>query len=214
MNFEEKVARALLNINAVGFVKGVPVRFKSGILSPVYVDNRKIPSFPKYWKIILNGKKDLIRKKKIRFDIIAGVESGGIPHSATLGFLLNKPSVFVRKQTKEHGNKKRVEGGDVKGKTVVLVEDLVTLGSSSLSSVQALRNEGAKVKDCLAIVSYGFPEAKEAFKKSRVRLHTLTPFSTILREAITMRKCTKEQAQRVREWYQDPWAWTKKNKKN
>jgi orotate phosphoribosyltransferase len=210
MTLEQKVARALLSIKAVGFVKGEPIRFKSGILSPVYVDNRKLPSFPKHWKIILKGKKDLIKKKRINFDIIAGIETAGIPHSAALGFYLNKPSVFVRKQAKEHGHKKRVEGGEIKNKKVLLIEDLVTMGGSSLSGVEALRTEGGKVQDCLVIVNYGFPESTKAFKKAKVRLHALAPFATILKEAIALGKCTLQEAQSVREWYKDPWAWTKK----
>lgn len=210
MTTEQQVARALLTINAVGFTHGEPIRFKSGILSPVYVDNRKLPSFPKHWKVILDGKKKLLEKKKIAFDVVAGIESAGIPHSAALGFYLKKPSVFIRKQEKDHGMKKRIEGGDVKKKTALLIEDLVTTGDSSLSGVEALRAEGAKVKDCLVIVNYGFPEATKAFKKANVRLHTLTPFPVILTEAIAMKKCTFQEAQSVREWYKDPWLWTKK----
>mgnify|MGYP001564465856 CR=1 FL=1 len=126
-----------------------------------------------------------------------------------MGFYIKKPSVFVRKEEKDHGTKKRVEGGNVKGKRVLLLEDLVTTGSSSLSGVRALRNEGAIVKDCLVIVNYGFPEAAQAFKKAKVRLHALTPFSLILREAVSSKKCTPEEAKIVREWYRDPWAWTR-----
>ncbi len=210
MTTEQQVARTLLTINAVGFVKGEPIRFKSGILSPVYVDNRKLPSFPKYWKVILRSMSKVITNKKIAFDIIAGIESAGIPHSAALGFYLNRPSVFVRKQEKDHGIKKLVEGGNVKNKTVLLIEDLVTMGGSSLAGVQALRTEGAKVNDCLVIVNYGFPESSKAFKKAKVHLHALSPFPVLLKEAVAMKKCTPEEAQSVREWYNNPWLWTNK----
>jgi orotate phosphoribosyltransferase len=214
MTIEQKVARALLTIDAVGFAKGEPIRFKSGMLSPVYVDNRKLPSFPKHWRTVLGGIKERIRKSRMKFDFIAGVESAGIPHSAATGFYLKRPSVFVRKESKDHGTKKRVEGGNVKRKTVLLIEDLVTTGSSSLSSIKALRAEGAKVKDCIAIVTYGFPESLIAFKKLRVRLSPLVPFSIILKEAIKMKKCTSEEAQNVKEWYRDPWLWTRKIERN
>ncbi len=213
MKTEEKVAKALLEINAVGFVKGEPIRFKSGILSPVYVDNRKLPSYPDKWKVILNAMKDTIKSKEIEFDFIAGIESAGIPHSAALGYLLNKPSVFVRKQQKDHGTKKLVEGGDVRTKKVLLIEDLVTMGGSSLSGVRALRESGAKVIDCLVIVSYGFPESIRAFKKQRIKLHALTPFSVLLKTAIKMGKCTEIEAASVREWYTNPWLWTKRKEK-
>src|SRR3989344_2633999 len=210
MTTEQQIARALLNIDAVGFVKGEPIRFKSGILSPVYVDSRKLPSFPKQWKIVLGGMKKIIKNKKIKFDFIAGIESAGIPHSAVLGFLLNKPSVFVRKQQKDHGTKKLVEGGDVKNKSVLLIEDLVTMGGSSLAGVNALRASKAKVGNCLVIVNYGFPQSQKAFKKSKVNLHALAPFPVILKEAVAMKKCTPEEARDVQEWYKDPWLWTKK----
>lgn len=213
MTNEQKIARALLAVNAVGFVKGEPIRFKSGILSPVYVDNRKLPSFPKQWKTILSGKKKLLKSKRINFDIIAGIESAGIPHSAALGFYLNKPSVFVRKQEKDHGTKKRVEGGSVVGKRVLLIEDLVTMGGSSLSGVDALRVEGAKVTDCLVIVNYGFSESSDAFKKANVKLHALVPFQVILKEAVALEKCTKEEAEEVKRWYKNPWLWTKEKEK-
>ncbi len=213
MTNEQKVARALLNINAVGFVKGDPIKFKSGILSPVYVDNRKLPSYPKEWKVILDSMSKIIKNKKINFDFIAGIESAGIPHSAALGFLLDKPSVFVRKQQKDHGTKKLVEGGSVKDKKVLLIEDLVTMGGSSLSGVEALRSENARVSDCLVIVSYGFPESVKAFKEAKIRLHALAPFPTLLKEAISMKKCTSLEALSVEEWYKDPWLWSKKHAK-
>jgi orotate phosphoribosyltransferase len=207
---ERSIARVLLTINAIGFVKNDPIRFKSGILSPVYTDNRKLPFFPKHWRIVLNGKRKLIKDRGLKFDVIAGVAAGGIPHSAALGFIMKKPSVFIRKETKDHGTAKLVEGGDVKNKTVLLIEDLVTMGGSSLSAVQALRDEGATVKDCLVIVNYGFPESAREFKKAKVNLHALAPFTVILTEAISMKKCSAEQAQNVREWLKDPWTWTKK----
>src|SRR3989344_7083369 len=174
MNTPQKIAQALIKINAVSFLPNNPIIFKSGIKSPVYIDNRKFPFHPEEWKSVIKGFANVIRENNIDFDIIAGVEAAGIPHSASLVFFLKMPSVFVRKQTKDHGTKKMVEGGDVKGKKVLLIEDLVSAGHSSLASVAVLRNEGAIVEDCMVIVSYGFIEAKEGFEKAKVRLHTLT----------------------------------------
>src|SRR5262245_26696238 len=174
MDTPTQIARILLEIGAVGFSPQQPVVFKSGLLSPVYVDNRRLPYWPAQWKVVLDGFQTLIRDTALPFDVIAGIETAGIPHSAALGYALEQPSVFVRKQAKDHGTRSRVEGGPVREKRVLLVEDLVTTGGSSLLGVEALRQDGAQVTDCLAIVSYGFRQATEAFQAADVRLHTLT----------------------------------------
>jgi orotate phosphoribosyltransferase len=116
---------------------------------------------------VIHGFEALIAERKIPVDVVAGVEAAGIPHSAALGFSMRLPSVFIRKELKEHGTKKRVEGGDVTGKRVVLIEDLVTTGGSSIAAIEALRAEGAVVSDCLAIISYGFPEAAERYSRKQ-----------------------------------------------
>jgi orotate phosphoribosyltransferase len=210
MNTEQKVARALIEIEAVIFAPENPVTFKSRIISPVYVDNRRFPYHPKEWKIVIEGFKDLIKENNLLVDVVAGVEAGGIPHSAALGFYLDLPSVFVRKEAKEHGKKKMVEGGEVKDKKVILIEDLVSTGLSSLAGVESLRREGAKVSDCLVIVSYDFLEAKEAFKKAKVVFHPLTTFPVILSVAEEMHKLTAVQVEKIKEWFRDPHGWGKK----
>lgn len=209
MNTAQKVAQALIKIGAIGFNPEEPVTFKSGIISPVYVDNRKLPYHPEEWRVILEGFKDLIEKENLNSDVIAGVEAAGITHSAALGFMLSKPSIFIRKVAKDHGTKKLVEGGIVLGKSVVLLEDLVSTGGSSLSAVEALRNEGAKVNDCLVIVSYDFKEAKENFTNAHVNLHTLTSFPVILEEAEKLEILTAEQVAKVKDWFADPHNWAK-----
>ena len=207
MNMQEEVAKALLNIGAVGFKPKEPITFKSGIVSPVYCDNRKFPFHPTEWKQVIGGFKHLIEQNKIEAEVIAGVEAAGIPHSAALGFFMSRPSVFVRKEAKDHGLKKRVEGGDVIGKKVVLVEDLVSTGSSSLSVINALRNEGAVVNDLIVIVTYGFKESVEAFEKANVKLHALTTFPIILEEAVAMSRITEEEKAIVSDWLLDPHGW-------
>ncbi len=114
----------------------------------MYVDNRRFPFHPAQWRIVIEAFKELIDTEGLVPDVIAGVEAAGIPHSAALGFFMGKPSVFVRKKPKEHGTKNRVEGGSVAGKRVLLIEDLVTTGGSSLQAVEALKNEGALGKRC------------------------------------------------------------------
>jgi orotate phosphoribosyltransferase len=201
------VAEALVDIGAVDFVPDAPIRFKSGILSPIYIDNRRLPYYPTQWHIVIESFQAQIKNSALEYDVIAGVAVGGVPHSSSLAYMLNMPSVFVRKDAKEHGTKKLVEGGDVTGKRVLLVEDLVTTGGSSLNGVTALRDEGAIVSDLVAIVSYGFAEAEQAFADAKVNLHTLTDFSTIAQVAHDKQILGQSALTIIRYWFSDPHGW-------
>jgi orotate phosphoribosyltransferase len=201
------VAEALLEIGGVGFRLQEPITFKSGIVSPVYCDNRTFPFWPAQWKKVIEGFAALVEREGIPFDVIGGIEAAGIPHSAALGYWMQRPSIFIRKQAKEHGKRARIEGGDVEGKRVLLIEDLVTTGSSSLSGVQALRDAGAVVTDCLAIISYEFPEAQIAFESAEVRLHTLTNFSVVLSCALDRGVLAEHEAEAIRGWLREPYGW-------
>jgi len=207
MDLQHQIARALLAIGAVGLSIENPITFKSGIKSPVYVDNRKFPFYPGQWRKVVEGFAALMRDQGLDADVIAGIETAGIPHSAALGFFLEKPSVFVRKEAKDHGTKKRVEGGDVQGKQVLLIEDLVTTGLSSLSGVAALREEGALISDCLIIISYGLPEAEQAFQGADVNLHALTSFPVVLEEAQSLGIYSAAERAVVEAWMKNPRAW-------
>jgi orotate phosphoribosyltransferase len=206
-NLQTQVAQALLEIDAVGFSPQLPVQFKSGILSPVYVDSRFLPYHPSPWHLVVEAFRSVIEREALAFHVIAGVAAGGVPHSSALGYNMRRPSVFIRKEAKEHGTKKLVEGGDVSGKHVLLVEDLVTTGGSSLQAVAALRDEGAVVEDALAIVSYGFREAAQAFANAGVRLHTLTNFTQITEEALQMGKFGQAEMDVIKDWFDDPHGW-------
>lgn len=209
-NNQREVARALIEIEAVGFTPQSPIRFKSGILSPVYVDNRRLPFHPRQWHTVIVGFAELIENSGLEFDVIAGVAVGGVPHSSALAYHTGRPSVFVRKEAKEHGKGQRVEGGDVDGQRILLVEDLVTTGGSSLSGIEALRQEGAIVSDCLAIVSYGFDEAQKSFAEASINLHTLTDFTTILELAAELKKFTAQEKTVIEDWFSDPHNWAKR----
>lgn len=198
------VARALLEAGTVTLTPDAPVTFKSGLRSPVYVDNRRLIFQPGPWRAVI----DAFAGKLPHGDVvIAGVESAGIPHSSALAFAVEQPSVFVRKAAKEHGLGRRIEGGDVSGRRTVLVEDMVTTGGSSLSAVEALRASGADVGDCFAIITYGFPEALEAFDAAGVKLTTLTTFEAVVAEALSVGTIDERAADLVRSWLADPHAW-------
>jgi len=198
------VARALLEAGSVTLTPDAPVTFKSGLRSPVYVDNRRLIFQPQPWRVVVDAFAAALPPGDV---VIAGVESAGIPHSSALAFATGQPSVFVRKAAKEHGLTRRIEGGDVAGRRTVLVEDMVTTGGSSLSAVEALRESGAEVADCFAIITYGFGEALEAFRTAGVTLTTLTTFETVVTEALAAGTIDEREAQLVRTWLSNPHAW-------
>jgi orotate phosphoribosyltransferase len=206
-----EIAEALIAIDGVGFRPGAPITFKSGIKSPVYCDNRRFPFWPSEWSKVIRGFERMIADKGIAVDVVGGVEAAGIPHSAALGYAMQKPSVFIRKEAKEHGTKKRVEGGDVTGLRVVLVEDLVTTGGSSIAAIEALRAEGAVVTDMLAIISYGFADATELFAQAGVTLHAATDFETVLAVAKEQGNVDEAAAAAVRDWLNEPRGWAKRH---
>lgn len=201
------VAEAMLAIGAVSFVPDAPVTFKSGIVSPVYCDGRKLPFAPAAWHTVIAGFAQLIAEQGIAFDVLGGIETAGIPHSAALAYAMGRPSIFIRKAAKEHGLKRRVEGGDVTGLRVLLVEDVVTTGGSSLSGVAALRDEGAAVTDCLAILRYDFADAQAKFAETGVRLHTLTTFAELLEAAVAGGFVSGAGEETLRDWLREPETW-------
>ena len=210
MSYEARsreIADALVVIEGVSFLPAAPITFKSGIKSPVYCDNRRFPFWPEQWAKVIRGFEAMIAERKIPVDVLAGVEAAGIPHSAALGFSMRLPSVFIRKTLKEHGTKKRVEGGDVTGRRVVLVEDLVTTGGSSIAAIEALRAKGAVVSDCMAIISYNFPEVVERFESAGIRLHVATTFQVVLESALERRLIDEAGVAVVRDWLIEPHSW-------
>lgn len=204
---QQQVAAALLDIKAVGFTPHAPITFKSGIQSPVYVDNRRLPFWPAQWRVIIEGLRELITLRAIEYDVLAGIAAAGIPHSSALAYALQVPSVFVRKEAKAHGTQNQIEGGDVTGKRVLLVEDLVTTGGSSLRGVEALRAAGATVTHCLCITSYGFAEAQNAFNAAHVQLQPLTPFSEIILAASKRGMFGEAELAILETWMRDPHNW-------
>jgi len=214
MSYEARsreIAEALIAIEGVAFLPTAPITFKSGIKSPVYCDNRRFPFWPEQWAKVIRGFEALIAEREIPVDVVAGVEAAGIPHSAALGFSMRLPSVFIRKEVKEHGTRKRVEGGDVTDRLVVLVEDLVTTGGSSIAAVEALRAEGAHVSDCLAIISYNFPEAVALFENAGVRLHAAKTFQAVVECAVERKMIDAAGAAVVRDWLEEPRSWAKRH---
>jgi len=203
-----QVARALVEASALIYQPGSTVTFRSGLRSPMYVDGRRLIFHPGPWHVVIEALRSTLEAGPVEADIVAGVETAGIPHSSALAFASRLPSVFVRKEAKEHGLGRRVEGGDVAGRRVALVEDLVTTGGSSLDAVRALRDAGAKVTDCLAITTYGFDGVSSAFDGAGVRLTVLTTVATIVDEATASGTLDRVAADDIRGWLADPARWS------
>lgn len=194
------IAALLLKHGAVALRPSKPFVWASGIRSPIYCDNRILLSYPKTRDLVIDGFIALIRKHGIRFDAIAGIATAGIPLASILADRLRKPLLYVRSAPKAHGKGNQIEGRFEKGSRILVIEDLVSTGKSSLDAIAALKKAGAKVNDCLAIFSYGFPVSQKAFRKARCRLRTLTDLDELLRVAIAMKKINPAALKLIREF--------------
>jgi len=203
----EQTAEILLRIGAVSFSPKKPFRWVSGILAPMYTDNRLLMGYPSERKKIVGFLAE--KAKKLEFETVAGIAAAGIPFAAWLSDALHKPMVFVRKETKDHGKEKRVEGKLSNNQKVLLVEDLVSTGKSSLDGVQALREEGAIVTDCLCIFSYNTQASRSAFEATKTNLHPLTTIQDLLEAAERMKKIERNEKETVLRFLENPAGWAK-----
>lgn len=202
-----KVAESLLQIKAVKLSPKKPFTWASGWKSPIYCDNRKTLSYPAVRTYIRQQFVHAINHEFGRVDMIAGVATGGIAHGALVAHDLGLPFIYVRSGNKDHGLKNQVEGDITVGRSVVVVEDLVSTGGSSLHAVQALRDSGLDVKGMVAIFTYGFEEARAAFANAKVNLFALTNYSILLDQALRSDYITEKDVVSLNEWRKDPAGW-------
>ncbi len=208
--FERKIAKSLLQINAIKFNPANPFLWSSGWKSPIYCDNRKILSFPSIRDEVRKNFVKSIEKNYKQPDVIAGVATGAIALGALTADAMELPFVYVRSSAKKHGLENKVEGVIKPGQSVVVIEDLVSTGRSSLNAVQALREAGGKVTGMGAIFSYGFSHAQENFKKNDCPLFTLTNYSTLIKVAIEEGFLDEKYTQTLQEWRKEPETWGQK----
>ncbi|MEO8589321.1 MAG: orotate phosphoribosyltransferase [Flavobacteriales bacterium] len=202
-----KVAEFLLQIKAVKLSPKKPFTWASGWKSPIYCDNRKTLSYPTVRTFIRQQFVHVINSEFGRPDMIAGVATGGIAHGALVAHDMGLPFIYVRSGQKDHGMKNQVEGDLTVGRSVVVVEDLVSTGGSSLNAVEALRAEGCDVKGMVCIFTYGFDEATKAFNKAKVKLQPLTNYSVLLDQALHSDYITEKDLLSLNEWRKDPSNW-------
>jgi len=202
-----KTAELLLQINAIKLNPGNPFTWASGWKSPIYCDNRITLSFPPIRNYLKEEFAKNIEKQFGKPDVIAGVATGAIGIGLLVAEALALPFVYVRPEPKKHGRLNQIEGFLQKGQNVVVIEDLISTGNSSLLAVEALKEAGANVKGMAAIFSYGFDVAKKNFKDANVDLYTLSNYESLLPLAVAKKYITEEEEQTLVEWRVSPSTW-------
>jgi orotate phosphoribosyltransferase len=202
------LANFLLQIKAIKLNPASPFTWASGLKSPIYCDNRITLSFPNIRTFIREAFVRICTDRYGKPDLIAGVATGGIPQGTLVAQELGLPFCYVRSEAKSHGLNNQVEGIVPQGASVVVIEDLVSTGKSSLAAVEALREKGANVKGMMAIFTYQLDAAAEAFKKANCDLVTISNYEALITKAIEENYVSDDQMQSLMEWRKNPQAWS------
>lgn len=206
-DISKKTCEFLLQIKAIKLEPAKPFTWTSGWRSPIYCDNRKTLSYPNVRSFIRDSFVDIARKKYPGIDLIAGVATGAIAQGALVAQELGLPFVYIRSGAKSHGLGNKIEGVAKEGQNVLVIEDLISTGGSSLSAVSALRNEGCNVSGMLAIFTYGFPLAERNFKKAKCELITLSNYNDLVDIAVESGYIDKDHLETLKVWRKDPENW-------
>lgn len=207
MNIQQGVAKSLLSTEAVRLNVQTPFTFVSGIKSPIYCDNRKMIGFPQERSVVVEGFVKKIKEMEAEgseFDIIAGTATAGIPWAAFISMAMNRPMAYIRGEKKAHGAGRQIEGAEFKGKRVLIIEDLISTGGSSIKAVDASFEEGAKDVEVLAIFSYGFEKAYKSFGEKNIKWSSLSNFETLLEVAKENNYITAEEMLTASSWNKAP----------
>lgn len=207
MDRSKQIAKILLEIKAVTLNLKEPYKYSSGILSPIYCDNRLLLSYPKQRQKVRDAFIELIRANKLNFDIVGGTATAGIPHASWLADALQKPMIYIRSKSKGYGKDKLIEGNLAPGQKVLIIEDLVSTGGSCCEAARAVRLEGGIAEDCLAIFTYQLNQSEQNFKKADIDLYALTNLSILLDTAVYENYITIKEKKSVLEWAHDPKHW-------
>jgi orotate phosphoribosyltransferase len=210
----KKIAEYLLQIKAIKLQPSNPFTWASGWKSPIYCDNRKTLSFPEVRSFIRDSFTKLIKELYADAEMIAGVATGAISHGALVADKMELPFIYVRSEAKEHGLGNQIEGYYQKGQKVVVVEDLISTGGSSLNAVKAIREAGCEVLGMVAIFTYEFKKAADGFTSAGCRLNTLCNYTTLIGTAVEAGYITEENVETLKMWRLDPSTWGVKNINN
>ncbi len=208
-NTAKKTAELLLSIKAIKLKPKEPFTWASGWFSPIYCDNRVTLSYVPIRNYIRENLVKIIEEKHGKPDVIAGVATGAIAIGVLVAQELGVPFVYVRPEPKKHGRQNQIEGFLDNGQNVVVVEDLISTGKSSLNAVKALRDAGANIKGMVAIFDYGFKHAVKKFKKANVELTTLGDYENLIEQALETNYVSEKEFETLIEWRVDPSEWNK-----
>ncbi|MEQ5792851.1 orotate phosphoribosyltransferase [Muricauda sp. NFXS6] len=203
----KKTAELLLQINAIKLEPENPFTWASGWKSPIYCDNRIMLSYPKVRNFVREEIAKQVEQLYGKPDVIAGVATGAIGVGILVAEALGLPFVYVRPKPKEHGRQNQIEGYFEPGQSVVVIEDLISTGNSSLNAVKALKEQKADIKGMIAIFTYGFPVSIENFEKEGVELHTLSDYENLIEQASDTNYIQETQLQTLLEWKSNPQEW-------
>ncbi|QSF43831.1 orotate phosphoribosyltransferase [Paenibacillus tianjinensis] len=203
-NTSEQVAAYLLEIGAVALRPQEPFTWTSGIKSPIYCDNRLTLSFPEVRNYIANGFAELIKSSYPEAQVIAGTATAGIPHAAWVADKLNLPMAYIRDKAKGHGKQNQIEGIISPGQKVIVIEDLISTGGSSIKAAQAVEEAGGEVLAVLAIFSYELDRATEGFASAGVPLQSLSNYTTLIDVALSQGKIAESDVALLQSWRKDP----------
>lgn len=203
----EKTAELLLKVEAIKLQPNEPFTWASGWKSPIYCDNRIILSFPEIRNYICNEMANLITTLYGKPDVIAGVATGAIGIGMLVANVLNLPFIYVRPEAKSHGRQNQIEGQLSKHQKVVVVEDLISTGKSSLNAVSALKQANVELLGMIAIFTYGFDIAKQNFKSNNITLHTLSNYEALIEKAKQIKYITEKEAHLLSQWNANPSEW-------
>ncbi|PCH53593.1 MAG: orotate phosphoribosyltransferase [Flavobacteriaceae bacterium] len=204
----KKTAELLLQIQAIKLQPNDPFTWASGWKSPIYCDNRTTLSFPEIRNYLSENLAKIIENEYGKPDVIAGVATGAIAIGVLVAHKLNVPFIYVRPEPKQHGRKNQIEGLLEKNKNIIVVEDLISTGKSSLNAVKALKEvEGTNVKGMVAIFSYGFDIASKNFKKANVRLNTLSNYDYLLEQSLDSKYISENELEALKKWRKNPSKW-------
>ncbi|MBQ9591671.1 MAG: orotate phosphoribosyltransferase [Paludibacteraceae bacterium] len=206
-NSEEKVAQGLLKIGAVKLRPQEPFTWASGWHSPIYCDNRKTLSYPEIRTVVRDAFAAVVKAKYPDAEVIAGVATGAIAQGALVADALGLPMIYIRSKAKDHGMGNLIEGDLKKGQKVVVIEDLISTGGSSLKAVEAVREAGAEVLGMVAIFTYGFPVSEMAFKEHQVELTTLSNYNVLIDAALKSGYVKESDVNTLKEWRKAPEKW-------
>ncbi|TQD38674.1 orotate phosphoribosyltransferase [Haloflavibacter putidus] len=203
-----KTAELLLQIKAIKLNAQEPFTWASGWKSPIYCDNRVILSYPAIRNYIRENIAKQIEQTYVKPDVVAGVATGAIGIGMLVAEYLGAPFIYVRPEPKKHGRKNQIEGKLETGQNVVVIEDLISTGKSSMNAVKALKEAGANVKGMMAIFSYGFETAKQNFEKEHLEVHVLSDYEHLIDQAYRTNYLNKEESNALRAWRLNPENWS------